>query len=442
MPFEYLLGDSAPEVERLRAQAALWDPVSHALFDRIGVGPGMRVLEIGPGAGSLHAELRRRVGGGVDAVEQSPALCRQLGELARADGLGAGRIWNAQVLDGDLPDDHYDLIFARWVFLFLPQPREHVKKLAAALRPGGLLVIQDYYRNTFCLVPRPADWDALVAADLAFFATQGGDGNAGTELPRWYRDAGLETESVDATTMTGHPGSAVWSWLSNYFLGVLDQYAQLPPLSAEAARRIEVAWREAANDPSSLLIAPTVLDVVGRKPYHPEQRKAMDYLARKGTKAPAEKLRTQLRDAFASAEQAFGAVPLEKRERAPAPGKWSPHEILDHVVLSHGPAIPQLASLMAGVRPQSVAVPADLHREERPAWDALRAELGAIHREFLDAIATASDNLSLDVKVMIEMVVKVDAKPVHWLEPLDWKAFIQAIRMHTLEHLNQLERAL
>src|SRR6185436_8879237 len=241
MPFEYLLGDSAPEVERLRAQAALWDPVSHALFDRVVVGPGMRVLEVGPGAGSLHAELRRRVGGPVDAVEQSWALCQQLAELARADGLGAGRIWNAQILDGDLPDDHYDLIFARWVFLFLPRAQEHVQKLAAALRPGGLLVIQDYYRRTFCLVPRPEDWDAFVDADLAFFATQGGDGNAGTQLPRWYAEAGLETEPVKATTMTGHPGSAVWSWLSSYYLGVLDPYAQLPPFSADAARRIEAA---------------------------------------------------------------------------------------------------------------------------------------------------------------------------------------------------------
>lgn len=442
MPFEYLLGDSAPEIERLRAQAALWDPVSHALFDRIGVGPGWRVLEVGPGAGSLHAELRRRAGGGVDAVEQSWALCQQLAEIARADGLGAGRLWNAQILDGELADDHYDLIFARWVFLFLPQPLEHVKKLAAALRPGGLLVIQDYYRNTFCLVPRPPDWDAFVAADLAFFATQGGNGNAGSELPVLYREAGLETESVHATTMTGHPGSAVWSWLSNYFHGVLDQYAELPPFSADAARRIETAWRDAANDPSSLLIAPTVLDVVGRKPYHPEQRKAMDYLARKGTQAPAEKLRTQLRDAFAAAEQAFDAVAIEKRERAPAAGKWSPHEILDHLVLSHGPAIPQLASLLAGVRPQTGAIPGDLHREERPAWEALRTQLGEIHQEFQRLAASASDHHSLDVKVMIEMVVKVDGKPKHWLEPLDWKAFVQGIRMHTLEHLNQLERAL
>ena len=177
-------------------------------------------------------------------------------------------------------------------------------------------------------------------------------------------------------------------------------------------------------------------------PFEDQQQKALDYLARKGTQAPAEKLRTQLRDAFAAAEQAFDAVAIEKRERAPAAGKWSPHEILDHLVLSHGPAIPQLASLLAGVRPQSGAIPADLHRDERPEWNALRAQLGEIHQEFLRLATTATDHHSLDVKVMIEMVVKVDGKPVHWLEPLDWKAFVQGIRMHTLEHLNQLERTL
>ena len=72
--YRYLLGDAAREAARLRAQARLWDPVSHALFDRIGISRGWRVLEIGPGQGSLHLELRRRVRAPVDAVERSPVF--------------------------------------------------------------------------------------------------------------------------------------------------------------------------------------------------------------------------------------------------------------------------------------------------------------------------------------------------------------------------------
>src|SRR5258707_168899 len=39
-PHRYLLGDSRREAARLRAQAELWDPVAHALFDRVDVREG------------------------------------------------------------------------------------------------------------------------------------------------------------------------------------------------------------------------------------------------------------------------------------------------------------------------------------------------------------------------------------------------------------------
>ena len=262
---QYLLGDTQDEAARLKSQAALWDPVSHALFDRIGVGRGWRVLEVGPGAGSLHLELRRRVQGPVDAVEQSSSFCTALADLCRADGHGEGRVWNQRLDEVALPADEYDLIFARWVFLFLPEPLRHLEILARALKPGGVLAIQDYLRGTFCLVPLPDDWSALVAADIAFFATEGGDASIGARLPALYGRVGLDVVEVNPTIKSGGPGSAVWNWLSGYFLGILDRYAAIPPMNEAAAARIRRDWHEAERDPASLLIAPAVLDVVGRK---------------------------------------------------------------------------------------------------------------------------------------------------------------------------------
>ena len=40
------------------------------------------------------------------------------------------------------------------------------------------------------------------------------------------------------------------------------------PLTRDAADRIREQWLDAARDPASLLIAPTLLDVVGRKQLH------------------------------------------------------------------------------------------------------------------------------------------------------------------------------
>ncbi len=177
---------------------------------------------------------------------------------------------------------------------------------------------------------------------------------------------------------------------------------------------------------------------------HPDQQRALDYLSRKGTLAPVAQLRDELRHAFRAIETELDAVPAEARGVAPSPGKWSPHQILDHLVLSHGPAIPQLASLLSGGTSDSVAIPADLQTppDRLPSWEELRARLGAIHVELEALLASASDDASLEPKAMIEMVVKVDGKPVHWQERFDWKAVVQAIRVHVLEHREQLRRAL
>jgi SAM-dependent methyltransferase len=264
--YRYLLGDSGPEAVRLRAQARLWDPVAHALFDRLRLRRGLSVLEVGPGQGSLHLELRRRVRRPVDAVERSPAFAERLRALCRRDGFGEGRIWEEDLAEASLPRAHYDLVFARWVFLFLPRPEAHVRRLVRALKPGGLLAVQDYHRETWALVPRPAEWWDFLAADRAFFASEGGDASIGGRLPQLFRRAGLERVETTPTIKVGRPGSAVWGWLWSYYESVADRYARAPPFTSAKAAALRRSWRAAADDEAALVIAPTLLDVVGRKP--------------------------------------------------------------------------------------------------------------------------------------------------------------------------------
>jgi SAM-dependent methyltransferase len=264
--YRYLLGDARSEAARLRAQAKLWDPVSFTLFDRLGIARGWRVLEIGPGQGSLHMELRRRVGGPIDAVERSRVFAGRLARRTRRDRLGDGHIWTSDLIDTPLPRGTYDLIFARWVFLFLPRPAAHLARLARALKPGGLIAVQDYHRETFALVPRPLEWANFMEADRRFFATEGGDVSIGGRLPDLYRATGLRTIDTVATIKTGRPRSPVWNWLTTYFMGVMDRYARLPPFSPAQAARVRRQWNAAERQRTSLLIAPALLDVVGRKP--------------------------------------------------------------------------------------------------------------------------------------------------------------------------------
>ena len=72
--------------------------------------------------------------------------------------------------------------------------------------------------------------------------------------------------SIEQTIKDGHPGSPTWNWVTNWVLSVIDRLDHSPAFTAATASRLKRDWLRAGKNPASLLIAPCVLDVVGRKP--------------------------------------------------------------------------------------------------------------------------------------------------------------------------------
>jgi protein-L-isoaspartate O-methyltransferase len=72
---QYIFGDRAEEQRRLDAQASLLNPATERFFRASGIGPGMRVLDLGSGAGHVAVLASRLVGpdGSVLGVERDPA---------------------------------------------------------------------------------------------------------------------------------------------------------------------------------------------------------------------------------------------------------------------------------------------------------------------------------------------------------------------------------
>lgn len=268
MGFDYILGDSSYEVKRLAFQAGVWRDMTEGLFDRHGVGPGWRCLEVGPGTGTVLLPLARRIrgqGGTIDAVERSPRYAAYLKRKTRGPAYSHLRVLEGELLDVPLEKGAYDLIFARWVFLFLPKVEEHLRRLVRALAPGGLLAIEDYHRDSMAIYPRLPSWQWLVNADRGWFASQGGDLNIAGRLPALYRRVGLSVIETAPHVKVGGPNSDVWRWAEAYFIGYLDQIAKFPPFTPARKARFKKEWLSAKRRPDSLFISPMILDVVGRK---------------------------------------------------------------------------------------------------------------------------------------------------------------------------------
>src|SRR4051812_444658 len=71
---EYVLGSTDPELARLASVSEVYGPMTGAWLDAAGVGPGMRVADLGCGPGAAPRPAAPRVGppGWVVGVDASP----------------------------------------------------------------------------------------------------------------------------------------------------------------------------------------------------------------------------------------------------------------------------------------------------------------------------------------------------------------------------------
>jgi SAM-dependent methyltransferase len=126
----------AQERARLAGIESLWDPGTQALLSELGVAPGRRCLEVGAGGGSMVEWMAGR-GASVLAVDIDTRfiepLASDLVEVRRVD-----------LRTDELPQSRFDLVHARLVLEHLTDRRQILERLAATLRPGGWLVIEDY----------------------------------------------------------------------------------------------------------------------------------------------------------------------------------------------------------------------------------------------------------------------------------------------------------
>ena len=140
----YVLGHSDEELERLGRQARLIEPITRRFFQGAGLAPGMRVLDVGSGAGDvafLAAELVGERGEVVGADRSADALAKAR-ERAAAQSLR-----NVSFREGDPAalafDRPFDAVVGRYVLLFQPDPAAMLRRLAALLRPGGVVVFHE-----------------------------------------------------------------------------------------------------------------------------------------------------------------------------------------------------------------------------------------------------------------------------------------------------------
>jgi len=243
--------------ERLRGLEVTWDPGTEALLERLGIRARDQCLEAGAGGGSIAAWMAERVGPGghvlatdVDPTHLEP-LAGDVLEVRRHD-----------VLADDLPDAAFDVVHARSLVSWLGES-DAVARLAATLRPGGVLVLEDFD----WAIGGPGD-DAPAAAAKVYRAILGLLERIGYDL-RFGSTllARLDRVGLDATGSEGRsfvlPGGSPGTAFERF--SVTAQRDALVASAGVTGAEIDETLRYLA-DPTSHVLTPVLYAAWGRRP--------------------------------------------------------------------------------------------------------------------------------------------------------------------------------
>ena len=255
---EYTLSqDGAEELERARLALLedAYDPQSVRQFDAIGVGVGWRCLDVGAGAGSTTRLLAERVGDAGSVV--SLDLDVRLLEPLASERVEVGR---HDLLNDPLPEAAFDLVHARNLLIHLPARLDALRRLLAAVRPGGWLAVFEPDLCGMEVEPSSPAWRRAVTVFHDAGVAGGWDPGYGTRMPRDVEALDLADFEVEVVTRYVRGGS-VWARLmADTFLRFEQRMLALGAVGndlAEAQRLL--------RDPNVTYRPPTIVSAWGRR---------------------------------------------------------------------------------------------------------------------------------------------------------------------------------
>jgi SAM-dependent methyltransferase len=240
-----------------------YDPGTVRHLSAVGVTEGWRCLEVGAGSGTIARWLSARVGtsGRVIATEIDT-------RFLHGPGPPSLEVWRHDIVNDAVPELHFDLVHARLLLGHMLDPEAAVRKLAASLKVGGWLVLEE--NDNISIAPDPRMGPAVALHEIvrtvagrlvAARASRPDSGTFGRCLYGTMLGVGLSDVDAEGRVFMvrgGHVSSVPWRLLYNQIgAAMIASRAITEQRLAEYAALLE--------DPSFIMMGEVMMAAWGRR---------------------------------------------------------------------------------------------------------------------------------------------------------------------------------
>jgi ubiquinone/menaquinone biosynthesis C-methylase UbiE len=218
--------------------------------------PGMRLLDIGCGPGSITAGLAQRVEPAETiGIDPSPSVIEAAKSLAKAKAkhltFEVGNIYECR-----FANETFDAVFAHQVLQHLRQPVDALRQMRALLKAGGVIGVRDVDWGSTTFYPESDGMRRFLTLYYELARRNGGEAKAGRYLRRWLREAGFSETRVTTATVSYTDPIATREWGDTYAERTLQSNLADRAVEHGIATRSELediaaAWRTWGRDPDA-----------------------------------------------------------------------------------------------------------------------------------------------------------------------------------------------
>ncbi len=272
----YVCGHSTDELDRLETQGAFFEEITRDLLVTAGLGSGMRVLDLGCGAGDVTFLAAAMVAplGSVVGIDRAPEAIEAAKARRAARGLKNVNFQIADVAEWT-PAQPVDALVGRFVLMHQADPAAVLRAAARHLRPRGIVALLESHMDA-CVAgvhswPHSPTYDSILRTLVEVIRAAGAHTDMGFRLGRTFVEAGLPAPALRVQARTeGGPDAPIYHYMATSLRSMLPLARRLgvttPVASKEEVEELERRLRQEVKASGGVLTSPLVVGAWCRVP--------------------------------------------------------------------------------------------------------------------------------------------------------------------------------